>query len=202
MPRGSEDSLAGATKDPSVINSPAYLADLIDKISLEGSREAFAELFLHFAPRVKTYLIRLGTNAEQAEELAQEAMLSAWRNASQFDRKRAMPATWIFTIARNRRIDRLRKHAFTEFELTDPMLQGDAPARPDELIEADERDKRVKKAMDTLPTAQAEIVKLAFYNDWAHSKIAVEAGIPLGTVKSRLRLAFDRLREILSETDL
>ena len=202
MTDGCKSEAAKAKKALSTEAAPAYLADLVEKIALEKSRDAFSELFLHFAPRVKTYLMRLGSDAGQAEELAQETMLSAWRNAGQFDRSRAMPATWIFTIARNRRIDRLRRHAFTEFDLTDPILQGEAPDRPDDILQAEERDLRVKKAMESLPKEQAEIVRLAFYNDWAHAKIAEVSGLPLGTVKSRLRLAFAKLRESFIATDI
>jgi len=81
-------------------------------------------------------------------------------------------------------------------------LQGEAPDRPDDILQADERDLRVKQAMERLPKEQADIVRLAFYHDWAHAKIAEVSGLPLGTVKSRLRLAFAKLRESFTATDI
>jgi RNA polymerase sigma-70 factor, ECF subfamily len=175
------------------------LADHIEAIAHKQDRSAFAEIFSYYAPRVKGYLIRLGMGAQQAEELSQDVMLTVWRKAPLYDRTVAAPSTWIFTIARNRRIDVMRKHRFTEFELTDPALVGEDPERPDDYVEARSRDNRVRKAIENLPADQADIIKQAFFNDWSHSEVAEKTGLPLGTVKSRLRLAFGRLRQALEE---
>ena len=175
----------------------ADFADLIEKIAESKDRDAFAALFAHFAPRLKGYLLRLGASDGQAEEVLQEALLTVWRKAHLFDRKKAAASTWIFTIARNRRIDVLRKKKFPEIDAEDPSLVPDAPRAPDEeVIEAREGE-AVRAALEKLPEEQRELVRLAFYNGWSHSKIAADTNLPLGTVKSRLRLAFSRLRNEL-----
>ena len=178
-------------------DTKADFAGLIEKIAEYKDRDAFAALFAHFAPRLKGYLLRLGASDGQAEEVLQEALLTVWRKAHLFDRKKAAASTWIFTIARNRRIDILRKKKFPEIEAQDPSLVPDAPRPPDEeVIEAREGE-AVRLALQKLPEEQRELVRLAFYNGWSHSKIAADTNLPLGTVKSRLRLAFSRLRNEL-----
>ncbi len=172
-------------------------AGLIEKIAEHQDREAFAALFSHFAPRLKGYLMRLGANDAQAEEVMQDALLTVWRKADLFDRRKAAASTWIFTIARNRRIDILRRRKFPEIEAEDPSMAPDPPPRPDdEVIGLREAD-AVRDALQKLPDEQRELVRLAFYNGWSHSKIAADTNLPLGTVKSRLRLAFSRLRNEL-----
>ena len=175
----------------------AHFASLIESIAETKNRDAFAALFSHFAPRLKGYLLRLGASDGQAEEVAQEAMLTVWRKAHLYDRKKAAASTWIFTIARNRRIDLLRRQKFPEIDADDPVLVPDAPAQPDEEVISARQDNEVRQALDTLPPEQRELVRLAFYNGWSHSKIAADTNLPLGTVKSRLRLAFSRLRNEL-----
>lgn len=175
----------------------AHFAGLIESIAETKNRDAFAALFSHFAPRLKGYLLRLGASDGQAEEVAQEAMLTVWRKAHLYDRKKAAASTWIFTIARNRRIDLLRRQKFPEIDADDPVLVPDAPAQPDEEVISARQDSEVRQALDTLPPEQRELVRLAFYNGWSHSKIAADTNLPLGTVKSRLRLAFSRLRNEL-----
>ena len=172
-------------------------AGLIEKIAENKDREAFAALFQHFAPRLKGYLLRLGAADGQAEEVLQDALLTVWRKAHLFDRKKAAASTWIFTIARNRRIDILRRRKFPEIEAVDPSMAPDPPGQPDdEVIGLHEAD-AVRGALTKLPDEQRELVRLAFYNGWSHSKIAEDTNLPLGTVKSRLRLAFSRLRNEL-----
>lgn len=166
-------------------------------IAVSADRAAFAALFERFAPRVKSYLMRLGASAGAAEELAQETLLAVWRKAAQFDPARAGASTWIFTIARNLRIDALRRER--------PPPAGDDPTdRPgepaaDALVLAAERDERVRGALSRLPSEQAEIVRLSFFSEEPHSAIAERLGLPLGTVKSRLRLAMGRLRALLED---
>ena len=172
-------------------------AGLIEKIAESKDREAFAALFAHFAPRLKGYLMRLGASDGQAEEVLQEALLTVWRKAQLFDRKKAAASTWIFTIARNRRIDILRKRKFPEIEAEDPSLVPDPPRAPDEEVIDLREGEAVRAALEKLPEEQRELVRLAFYSGWSHSKIAEDTNLPLGTVKSRLRLAFSRLRNEL-----
>jgi RNA polymerase sigma-70 factor (ECF subfamily) len=190
-----------ATQNTRLAENPAsdasHFTFLIEQIAQHRDREAFAELFAYYAPRVKGYLMRLGSSDGQAEEVTQEAMLAVWNKAHMFDAKKAAVSTWIFTIARNRRVDILRSQKYPELDANDPALIGDAPAQPDEeVIEAREGEE-VREALQKLPTEQKELVRLAFYNGWSHAKIAEQSNLPLGTVKSRLRLAFSRLRDAL-----
>jgi RNA polymerase sigma-70 factor (ECF subfamily) len=166
-----------------------------------GDRAAFAELFGFYAPRVKSYLLRLGLDAAQAEELAQEVMIAVWRKAASFDRRQASAATWIFRIARNRRIDVYRRDQRAAVDGHDPLFQPQSEAAPDAALEGADRDAEVRAALDALPEDQRLLVREAFYEELSHSEIAEKTGVPLGTVKSRLRLAFAKLRLRLGEHD-
>jgi RNA polymerase sigma-70 factor (ECF subfamily) len=192
-----EVELDQAGQQRAAANAKTDFAGLIEKIAESQDRDAFAALFAHFAPRLKGYLLRLGASDGQAEEVLQEALLTVWRKAHLFDRKKAAASTWIFTIARNRRIDILRKKKFPEIDAEDPSLVPDAPRAPDEEVIEAREGAAVRVALEKLPDEQRELVRLAFYNGWSHSKIAADTNLPLGTVKSRLRLAFSRLRNEL-----
>ncbi|HEX4105645.1 MAG TPA: sigma-70 family RNA polymerase sigma factor [Rhizomicrobium sp.] len=172
---------------------------LLCRVAWERDRSAFQALFEHFAPRVKAYLMRLGTASQPAEDLAQEAMLTLWRKADLFDPAKASAATWVFTIARNLRIDALRRERHTRFDFDDPSMAPDPEEDADVSLETRESEEALRLALAALPTEQAEIVLLSFFSDKPHSQIAAELGIPLGTVKSRLRLAMSRLRAALGE---
>lgn len=169
-------------------------AELLDRIAARGDRAAYAALFAHYAPRVKGYLARLGLEPGRAEELAQEVMVTVWRKAGTFDRSKASVSTWIFRIARNRRIDLFRREKTATLDPDDPQLVPDALPRPDAGVEASQRERQVAAALAELPTEQREMVRAAFYEDLSHSEIAERFGLALGTVKSRLRLAFEKLR--------
>lgn len=173
--------------------------DLLLAVARDRDRAAFAELFRHFAPRLKAYLTRLGAEGALADELVQEAMLTVWRRADGFDPAQASAATWIFTIARNRRIDGLRRESRPEVDPEDPALVPAPPEAADTLIEAAQETGRLQSAISDLPAEQAELLRLAYYEDQPHSAIAERTGLPLGTVKSRLRLALGRLRKALVE---
>lgn len=166
-----------------------------------GDRPAFAALFRHFAPRVKGFLMRAGTPESLAEELAQEALVVLWRRASAFDPARANVSTWLFTIARNLRIDHHRRSPGVAAELPDewdPEQQPlDAHLAPDELLHAFQRERGVQQALAELPPEQALVLRLSFFDEHPHGRIAQDLGIPLGTVKSRIRLAVAQLRRIL-----
>jgi RNA polymerase sigma-70 factor (ECF subfamily) len=170
---------------------------LIVAIARSGDRKAFEALFAHFAPRLKGYLLRLGAGAGLADDLAQEAMLTIWRKAALFDPTRASASTWIFTIARNLRIDAIRRERRPEIDPEDPALVPDAEPPPDAAIMRDGEDTRLRAAMARLPAEQALVLQLSFFADEPHSLIAAELGLPLGTVKSRLRLAMMRIRATL-----
>jgi RNA polymerase sigma-70 factor (ECF subfamily) len=172
---------------------------LIRQIAQDRNRESFAALFARFAPKLKSYLIKLGCRPEQAEELAQESLLTVWRKADYFDPARAGASTWIFTIARNLRIDAIRRERRPDDWLEDPALQPQALIPADAAMAAGERDAKLREALTALPEEQAQVVRLSFFSDKPHSEISLELGVPLGTVKSRLRLAMNRLRAALED---
>jgi RNA polymerase sigma factor (sigma-70 family) len=172
---------------------------LLCRVAQAQDRGAFQVLFLHFAPRIKSYLLRTGASSQQAEELAQEAMLTVWRKAALFDPARASAATWIFTIARNLRIDLIRRERHPGFDPADPGLLPEESIPADTGMETRQEAQAVQAAMRDLPPEQAEVIALFFYGDKPHSEIAAALDIPLGTVKSRLRLAMARLRQRLGD---
>lgn len=173
------------------------LADCVEQIASARSRAAFSEVFEYFAPRLKSYLIRLGSEASSAEEIMQDVMLNVWRKAEQYDRRQASVSTWIFRIARNRRIDTLRRFNKPDLDAEDPMLQPAESEQPDITVNRAQIEAQVRTAMDTLPEEQIILLKAAFYEGLSHSEIAKKFDLPLGTVKSRIRLAFLRLRGTL-----
>jgi RNA polymerase sigma-70 factor (ECF subfamily) len=170
---------------------------LINRIARNLDREAFAELFDAFAPRLKSFMIRKGASPEAAEDLVQETMISVWRKAGLYDPAKGSALTWIFTIARNLRIDRIRK------ESSMPLAElGDYDATSDDLGNDDmlsrkQESKYVQIALAEIPVEQKQVVMMAFVDDISQSEIAERLNIPLGTVKSRMRLAYGRLRKSL-----
>lgn len=175
------------------------LADLVNAIAAHKDRTAFAEVFGFFGPRIKAYLMKLGSDASQAEELTQDVMLTVWRKAELFDRRQASVSTWVFTIARNRRIDLLRREGRPALDPEDPLLTPEPERAPDDAVVLAQREERLHAAIVDLPKEQADLLQLAFFQAKSHREIADETGIPLGTVKSRLRLAFGRLRGVLED---
>jgi RNA polymerase sigma-70 factor (ECF subfamily) len=176
-------------------------SELIGRVASSGDREAFKALFEHFAPRVKGLLVKTGCAAEQAEEIAQSTMIALWRNASQFDPATTGAAAWIFTIARNRRIDAARHAARDGRARQDVTLacEPDVAESIETLFLRAENQKLVASAIDRLSPEQSKVIRLSFIEERAHAEIAAMLGIPLGTVKSRIRLAMNRLRELLDE---
>ncbi len=179
--------------------SPAELARLIEAVAARQDRDAFAALFDHFAPRIKAFLMRTNLPAAGAEELAQEAMLTVWRKAAQFDRARAGASSWIFTIARNLRIDNARRDMRGKVLDREANEDAEQPTPPEAELLAAEREQRVRAALKNLSDEQLRVVRLSFFEGKAHGDIAAELDLPLGTVKSRIRLAMNRLRELLGD---
>jgi RNA polymerase sigma-70 factor (ECF subfamily) len=173
------------------------LDELIARVAQRQDRAAFAALFEHFAPRVKAYLMRLGADDGSAQELAQEVMLAVWRRAASFNPALASVSTWIFTIARNKRIDLLRRERHSELDPDDPALVPDPAVGADVVLDHAETGARLRAAIGSLPEEQARLLKMAYFEDKSHSAIAAETRLPLGTVKSRIRLALNRLRAVL-----
>ncbi len=172
---------------------------LLLAVARERDRNAFQRLFAHFAPRLKAYLMRLGASGAVAEDLAQETMLALWRKAALFDPAKASAATWTFTIARNLRIDAIRREKRPEIDPNDPALVPDEAEGADNGIARAQAEAKLRAALTELPREQMEVVQLSFFADKPHSVIASELGLPLGTVKSRLRLAMARLKGALGD---
>ena len=172
-------------------------AGYILSIAEHGDREAFKALFLCMAPKVKAYLLHKGVDG--ADELAQEVMLAVWRKAALFDPARGTGEAWIFTIARNAWIDAARRRRGAPMVDLDPLADRDKPARADVQVEAAQDSLRVHIALKSLSQEQLQIVRMSFFDDEPHSAIAARLNLPLGTVKSRLRLAMKRLRDLLGD---
>lgn len=168
----------------------------IGRIRDEADEAAFADLFNHFAPRIKGYLMKSGASATLAEECAQDVMATLWQKADQFDPSRASAATWIFTIARNRRVDALRKSRRPEPEEID--WGPEAPPDQADILALQEASEDLTRAIAALPTKQKTLIEAAYFHDLSHSQIADQTGLPLGTIKSRIRLALDRLRHAMN----
>lgn len=175
-------------------------AALIVAVS-DGDRAAFAALFAFFAPRIKAFMLRSGESEGHAEELAQEAMLTVWRKAGLFDPAGAGAAAWIFTIARNLRIDarrRSKREGVAAGDVDEEFHMDEGPL-PDARLAGVQSEEQVRNAMAQLPPDQRRVVEMSFFQDRPHGEIADALRIPLGTVKSRLRLAMKRLRSLLGE---
>ena len=188
----------GPSNDPAAALRRRMSALLV-KVANEGDKAAFGEIFDHFAPRVKAYLMRLGAPGPQAEDLAQDVMVTVWRKAALFDARQASASTWIFTIARNRRIDSIRRARRPEIDPNDPLFVPDPEPQADALLVSAEREDRLRAAMAKLTADQRDLLARAFYDGKSHSEIAAATNLPLGTVKSRLRNIFGKLHGMLSE---
>ena len=170
-------------------------------VALHQDRAAFGHLFRHFAPRMKGWLWKTGSTADEAEEIVQDAFVNLWRKASQFDPARSDVAAWLFTIARNLRVDRRRAIHDTWIALDDAEVAAiaDNACTHDEALSRRQHDDRVRSAIATLSEEQVQLLRLSFYEDMSHSRIALELKMPLGTVKTKLRRAAARLRQLLEE---
>lgn len=187
-------------REVAVAQNEAF-ASLVEEVARSQDRTAFITLFDHYAPRINAYLIRLGTPSGVAEELTQEVMVTLWRKAGLFDRTKSSVGTWLFRIARNRRIDSLRRDRLGDLDPNEPSFQPQDNLDPDDYLDAQVREARIREALKALPEEQLRLVELAFFKSLSHSQIADETGLPLGTVKSRIRLAFTRLRRVLEADD-
>ena len=173
------------------------LTSLITLVATKKDRVAFGNLFKLVGPRIKGYLMKLGSNDIVAEDLLQEVMLTVWRKSETFDRSKAAVSTWLFTIARNKRIDLLRKEIRPQLDPNDPMLTPNQEEPADEKYSANQESVKITDAINMLPDEQAKLIKMTYYEDKSHSIIADELNMPLGTVKSRIRLASTRLKKLL-----
>ena len=184
------------------ISPPLDFQALIEAIAVKRDRKSFGKLFDYYAPRLNGYLQKMGINAETAEEVIQDVMITIWRKADLFDPKKSSVSTWIYRIARNRSIDVIRKNKleFLDFDNSNIDIEQNVYEEEQDLLE---REKNMQQALTLLPSEQLELVRLAFFEGLSHIQIAAKTGLPLGTVKSRIRLGFSRLKkEILIQYEM
>lgn len=179
----------------------ARLSRLLEAVALDRDAEAFRLLFEFFAPKVRAFVGRRGSDPAAIEDVVQETFVNIWRKARLYDPAKASAATWVYTLARNARIDLVRKHVRPAVDLNDPVLTP-APIRTphEELTQANES-ARLERALAGLPDEQREVLRLAFFADMPHAEIAEALALPLGTVKSRIRLALRRIRMEFGEDE-
>ena len=181
------------------VTTPDEFADLVMAVATKRDRTAFARLFDFYGPRVYAYLLHLRLDPGVADELTQDVMTTLWQKAELFDRTKSSVGTWLFRIAHNRRIDvhrRSREDAVPEPRPTDTP---DPSPAPDDELDMSQREASIRAALRLLPQEQLDLIRLAFFEGLSHGDIASQTGLPLGTVKSRLRLAFSRLRRALEQ---
>ena len=174
---------------------------MLVRVGRDRDKAAFAALFEYFAPRIKSFLLRLGTDMSLCEEIAQEAMIMVWRRAETYNPSQSGASTWIFTIARNKRIDRLRRENRPLPDLADPAFAPGPVETGEKTIFRQQEEEKIRHALKNLPDEQAKMIFSAYYEEKSHREIADESGVPLGTVKSRIRLALNRLRAHLDEPE-
>ena len=199
--QGDRRFLAASRKDGTLVtqSSPQISPLSTSMLAVRDRRDraAFAELFDHFAPRLKGFIMRSGTPSGQAEEIVQEVMLTVWRKAAQFDPQRAQVSAWIYQIARNRQIDVIRKERrpLPEDWQVDPGTEDDAGM----ILEVEQEVGRLKLALAQLNANQREMIEKAYMGELSHQAISSLTGLPLGTIKSRIRLGLERLRRELKD---
>ena len=186
------DEIGGSKNLSLEKNNKKVWAELIKKVETLKDTSAFEELFNHFAPRVKAFLMKSGADPQMAEECSQEVMATVWRKAHLFDPARASASTWIFTIARNKKIDAIRKLNRPEPEQLYP--EQDYEPDQEEVVELQQETERLATALGELPEKQRVLIEKAYLGELSHSEIAEITGLPLGTIKSRIRLALEKLR--------
>jgi RNA polymerase sigma-70 factor (ECF subfamily) len=175
------------------------MADLLHRVARQGDAEAFRKLFQAYVPRVKAFMMRQGADATTAEDLAQETLLTVWRKAEMYSDDKGSATTWIFTIARNLRIDRLRREIAWQPIPEGAEEEASEDPSPDEEVSERERRQKVRTVIAGLPPDQKEVVMLSYIEGLSHSEIADRLGLPLGTVKSRMRLAYQKIRDAVED---
>ncbi|WP_415717725.1 sigma-70 family RNA polymerase sigma factor [Roseibium sp.] len=179
--------------------SSDYQKMLLTRIATDSDRDAFRALFVHYGPRIKAVMLKAGADQQLAEDLVQDVMLNVWRKSKLYSPERGAVSTWIYTIARNARIDKLRRGSSKPYEDLDDVELASEEADGEDMVIANEISGRVTDALSELPDDQRQIIRMAYIEDLSQSDIASKLSIPLGTVKSRMRLAYGKLRSTLEE---
>ncbi len=181
--------------------SKVHMTDLIHKVARSRDVDAFQELFLTFSPRIKAMLMRQGADPETAEEIVQETMLSVWRKAHLFVEGKGSFSTWVFTIARNLRIDRLRRQVIWQDLDAEVEETPSDEESPHDALHREQQRQYVTAALEKLTPEQYEVIRLSYIEGLTHTEIAERINVPLGTVKSRMRLAYGKLKEQVGELE-
>jgi len=204
-PQLADETVRPTTVRPSTdpAERKARMRENLRRIGADRDEQAFADVYDYFAGRVKSFLIGKGMNEDSAEELTQEIMLIIWRRAESYDPDRAAASTWIFTIARNRHIDFLRGNQRVEVELDDEILELETTERDsqEKHVESEQAARRLADALEKLPQEQKQVMHLSYFRGQSHGAIAKWLDLPIGTVKSRIRLAMQSVRSQLTEQD-
>ncbi len=183
------------------VDASMHFNRCLHRIARDKDKEAFVDIFEYFAPRIKAYYLKGGVSKEQAEELVQETMISIWNKADTFNSNQSKASTWIFTIARNKRIDALRKMKHAIPDPNDPTFIEADTSGPDQYLARQDQAKTVSSILKSLPEKQSALILKSFFEDKSHHDIAHETGIPVGTVKSRIRLALEKLRHLVAQKE-
>ena len=186
--------------DSSFKPSNQDMADWLRAIAGKQDRASFEKLYNYIAPKLKSYMIKQGADSSTADDLAQEAMVKVWHKAGQYNPDRSAPATWIYRIARNIQIDQLRKRKFFEVEFTAETDREDEGATGHERSAEQLDANKLHGVMNTLSDEQMNVIQLAFFEGMTQSEICKKLDIPLGTVKSRMRQSFGKLRKVMGDS--
>lgn len=183
---------------PKPVTQPPTLSDqTVWMLAVRDQRDkaAFGRLFDHYAPRLKGMLVRSGASPAQAEDVVQDVMLTLWRKAHLFDPERAQVSAWVYRIARNRNVDLARKSARAVPEELAPEQADDTDTA--QAIALEQEAAQLRAALSRLKPDQKAMIEKAYLGELTHSEITEETGLPLGTVKSRIRLGLEKLRHEL-----
>lgn len=180
---------------PSVADKQLLMANYMQSVANERCKIAFSALFALFAPKVKRYILSMGADDASADELTQETFLAVWMKAVSYDPKKAAVSTWVYRVARNKFIDAYRKNRRVQLN---SILHREEIGTCEGSISAIERSlefSQVLEAIHTLPAAQRLVLQKMYMEGHSQDTIAIDLGIPVGTVKSRVRLAYKKIRD-------
>ena len=178
-------------------NNDEDLTLCVELIGKNQDKLAFNSIFRYFAPRLKSFLVKAGSTDSQAEEVIQEVMIAVWTKSSTYDSSKSSVSTWIYTIARNKRIDKIRKEKRHYLSESDEGLEIPVDSTQEKEIFSTQVSNSLKKYMSNLPEEQSKLLKLSYFYNKTHTDISTELKIPLGTVKSRIRLALTKMRHLV-----
>ena len=186
-------STLNTTVSPNEDDLSSYLQDIVDN----QDKASFACIFKYFAPRLKSFFVKLGCSESQAEEIIQEVMIAVWTKAGTYDKSKSSVSTWIYTIAKNKRIDKIRKEKKHFTVDSDEGLEIPTPSKQEDELHSSEISVKIADTLKFLPAEQAELLKLSYFYEKTHTDIANDLKLPLGTVKSRIRLALSKMKNLV-----